>query len=45
MANQEVSFREGVNRAVDQALATLDLPPGLGDQIKTSNNIYQVRFS
>jgi glutamate dehydrogenase (NAD(P)+) len=44
MANQEVSFREGVNRAVDQALATLDLPPGLGDQIKTSNNIYQVRF-
>ncbi len=44
MAKQEVSFRESVDLMAERAAATLDLPPGLADQIKISNNIYQVRF-
>ncbi len=44
MAKQEVSFRENVDLMFDRAAATLDLPPGLAEQIKTTNNVYQVRF-
>ncbi len=40
----EVSFRESVDLMFDRAAATLDLPPGLGDQIKACNSVYQVRF-
>lgn len=40
----EVSFREGVNLMFDRAARTLDLPPGLGNQIKVSNSVYKVRF-
>ena len=45
MANsQEISFRESVDLMFDRAAATLDLPPGLADQIKACNSVYQVRF-
>ena len=41
---KEVSFLEGINLMFDRAAATLSLPPGLGEQIKLSNSVYQVRF-
>ena len=44
MAKKEVSFRESVDLMFDRAAATLDLPPGLPEQIRTTNNVYQVRF-
>ena len=44
MAVKEYTFRESVDLMFDRAAATLDLPPGLADQIKTNNNIYMVRF-
>ncbi|MCL4692346.1 MAG: Glu/Leu/Phe/Val dehydrogenase [Candidatus Hydrogenedentes bacterium] len=43
-AGNERSFLENVNLMYDRAVATMDLPPGLGEQIKTCNNVYQVRF-
>ncbi|GMV94254.1 MAG: glutamate dehydrogenase [Candidatus Hydrogenedentota bacterium] len=43
-AGNELSFLENVNLMYDRAVATMDLPPGLGEQIKTCNNVYQVRF-
>ena len=42
--NNEVSFRESVDLMFDRAAATLDLPVGLADQIRTCNAVYQVRF-
>ena len=44
MASQEPSFKKSVDLMFDRAVATLDLPPGLADQIKINNNIYMVRF-
>ena len=44
MAKRETTFKESVDLMFDRAAATLDLPPGLGDQIKSNNNVYQVRF-
>ena len=44
MALREHSFKESVDLMFERAAATLDLPPGLADQIKTNNNIYMVRF-
>ena len=41
----EVSFRQDVDLAFDRAVATLDLPPGLANQIKACNSVYQVRFA
>lgn len=41
---KEVSFLESVNLMFDRAAARLDLPPGLPDQIKACNSVYQVRF-
>lgn len=43
MAGSE-KFKESVDLMFDRAAATLDLPPGLADQIKANNNVYQVRF-
>jgi len=43
-AGNELTFLENVNLMYDRAVATMDLPPGLADQIKTCNNVYQVRF-
>lgn len=44
MASHETSFKASVDLMFDRAAATLDLPPGLGDQIKANNNVYMVRF-
>ncbi|MBI3090494.1 MAG: Glu/Leu/Phe/Val dehydrogenase [Candidatus Tectomicrobia bacterium] len=41
---KEVSFLESVNLMFDRAAAHVDLPPGLTDQIKACNSVYQVRF-
>ncbi len=40
----EVSFRDGVNLMFDRAAASIDLAPGLAEQIKLANSVYQVRF-
>ena len=37
-------FLDSVNHMVDRALGTLDLPPGLADQIKVTNSIYRTQF-
>ena len=44
MPTQDISFRESVDRMAGRAAATLDLPPGLAEQIRICNNVYQVRF-
>lgn len=38
------SFLDGVNRMFDRAADTLDLEPGLGEQIKQCNSVYQTKF-
>ena len=38
------SFLEDVNRMYDRAAATLNLRPGLAEQIKKVKSVYQVRF-
>ena len=43
-AERDLSFLESVNRAFDRAVGLLDLPPGLSEQIKECNSIFQVRF-
>ncbi len=43
-APEKLTFLEGVNKMFDNAAATLTLPPGLSEQIKLSNSVYQVRF-
>jgi glutamate dehydrogenase (NAD(P)+) len=40
----EISFKESVDLMFDRAAATVELPPGLADQIKANNNVYHVRF-
>ena len=42
--SKEPSFRENVDKMVDRAAATLDLPVGLAEQIRTCNAVYQVKF-
>ena len=42
--SHELSFRESVDRMFDRATATMDLPPGLADQIRCCNSVYQVQF-
>ncbi len=37
-------FLSGINKMFDRAVATLDLEPGLGEQIKQCNSVYQTRF-
>lgn len=37
-------FLTGINKMFDRAEATLDLEPGLGEQIKQCNSVYQTRF-
>ena len=44
MADLGHSFKKSVDQMFDQAAATLNLPPGLGEQIKACNNVYLVRF-
>ena len=40
----ESSFLQSVNLMFDQAAAAVEMPPGLSDQIKQCNSVYQVRF-
>ena len=42
--NKEPSFHKSVNLMVDRAIKTLDLPEGLGDQIKACNSVCEVQF-
>lgn len=37
-------FRRSVDHMFERALATISLPPGLGEQIRKCNSVYQVRF-
>ena len=37
-------FLEGVNRMFDRAVKTIDLAPGLGEQIKQCNSVLQTTF-
>lgn len=39
-----LSFRQNVDRMVDRALAYLDLPPGIAEEIKACNSVVQVQF-
>ncbi len=40
----QAAFLDSVNRMFTQAVALMDLPPGLPEQIRTCNSVYQVRF-
>lgn len=40
----KISFRESVDRMVDRALAFLDLPPGLAEQIKPCDHVLKIQF-
>lgn len=42
--NDEISFIGNVSKMFEQAAATLDLPPGLAEQIRECHSVYQVRF-
>ena len=37
-------FLASVNHMVDRAFGTMDLPPGLAEQIKLTNSVYRVQF-
>jgi glutamate dehydrogenase (NAD(P)+) len=39
-----ISFLDSVNHMVDRAFSTMDLPPGLPDEIKHTNSVYRVQF-
>ena len=41
---KELSFLDNVNHMVDRAFGTIDLPPGLPDEIKHTNSVYRVQF-
>ena len=42
--NNEPSFRESVDLMFNRAVQLMDLPPGLGQQIRLCNATYTVRF-
>ena len=42
--NGELSFLESVYRMYDEAVATLDLPPGFAEKMKRCHSVYQTRF-
>ena len=42
--NKELTFRQSVDLMFDRATATLDLPLGLAEQIRSCNSVYQVQF-
>ena len=44
MATGDSTFLDGVNKMFDQAVSLLDLPPGLVEQIRVANSVYEVRF-
>ncbi len=42
--NSDQTFLGSVRRMLDQAIALIDLPPGLAEQIRGCNSVFQVRF-
>ena len=42
--NGESTFLESVGKMLDAAIAKMDLPPGLAEEIRGCNSVYQVRF-
>jgi glutamate dehydrogenase (NAD(P)+) len=44
VTSQEKTFLESVNAMFDRAIGVIDLPPGLADQIKDCNSVYQFSF-
>jgi len=44
MPHGDKTFLQGVNAMFDQAVGLLDLPPGLVEQIRSCNSVYEVRF-
>jgi len=44
MSSDGSTFLHSVNRMFDQAVALMDISPGLVEQIKLANSIYNVRF-
>jgi glutamate dehydrogenase (NAD(P)+) len=44
MPNGDRTFLQGVNAMFDEAVALLDLPAGLVEQIRSCNSVYEVRF-
>jgi glutamate dehydrogenase (NAD(P)+) len=44
LAKTDTTFLESVDLMFDRTVKTLDLPEGLGDQIKKCNSVFQVRF-
>lgn len=42
--SQPSGFLANINRMVDQAFATMDIPAGLAKQIKETNSVYKVNF-
>jgi len=38
------TFLESVNKMFDHAVALMDLPPGLSEQIREANSVFEVRF-
>jgi glutamate dehydrogenase (NAD(P)+) len=41
---KETPFLDSVNHMVDRAFGTMELPPGLPDEIKHTNSVYRVQF-
>lgn len=41
---RDSSFLEGVNESYDRAVALMDLPPGLAENIKLCSSVFMVRF-
>jgi glutamate dehydrogenase (NAD(P)+) len=41
---KRLSFRESVLKMAERAMAHLDIPSGLGDQIKVCNTVFQTQF-
>jgi glutamate dehydrogenase (NAD(P)+) len=41
---KSISFLDSVNHMIDRAFGTMDLPPGLPDEIKHTNSVYRVQF-
>ena len=42
---KESTFLESVERMLAQAMGLMDLPPGLAEEIRGCNSVYQIRFA
>ncbi len=43
-AENDQKFLGSVNRMLDQVIGQMDLPPGLAEETRGCNSVYQVRF-